>query len=702
MSSTTPVNAAPTTITLGVNDLSSRELPFETAPRGIHIPMVYSWAEWGPTDAQLVYGNTISKMYGDATLDTLGKFATPTTPYLVNCFYGNANSVLFKRLLPDDIGPKSTLRIYADVVADTVNVYERNSDGSIKYDENDEPVISSTADGYRVVFTEEVIDTDASVESNYGKGTQQTGQMTSVKDGSASTKYPLFDFQAPHFGSKGNLYGLRLWCPTLNDDNPMNESLLTNDGTYPYRMALVSRSSVNASSRIVTDNDGENYYDVTLEEGQTDSTYFARRYLGEVAVNLWSDTNPPEGEPIKYGPIGKVYVYNDNVKELLTEFMTLEKASDYTGNDLADYDETTDFLRFNLLGLTYSDGAPYQYIHFDEDITGIRFTESTDHFLLGGSDGTMSFDALSEQVSAELDEWANSDSEYMDIIQYPCSAFWDTGFSLEVKMKLGKFISQRKNTMVFGSTYIDGEEPLTIAEDSSRGVAIIEQMRVYAESDYFATKTFRGMVFLRSGIPLSGTYQKRLSTNYEFANMVSRLAGGTSFRSQYLFDRVPNNTFSLLGSINGLWAPASTRNKDWANGLCWPERVTRQQVYFPAAHTVYPDDTSVLTSALTALIICECQTVGMYCQKYFSGGNYSKAVLKEKIETYCQNHLQKRFANLVTIDPECYFTDADNARGYSWTLVIRVAAGMMYTVETLYIESYREDDYTPSDTAFVS
>ena len=49
----------------------------------------------------------------------------------------------------------------------------------------------------------------------------------------------------------------------------------------------------------------------------------------------------------------------------------------------------------------------------------------------------------------------------------------------------------------------------------------------------------------------------------------------------------------------------------------------------------------------------------------------------------------QRFDGRFTIIPNTYFTDADTARGYSWTLMLKIYANNMDTVETLIIQANR-------------
>ena len=701
-----PVNGAPITITLGTDDRSIKRRLFERAPRAIHLPLVFLWAEWGPhDDAQVVYGNTIPLTYGDETLNLRGKFANHATAY-AQLFLENANPLMIKRLVPRDIGPKASLRIYADVLEEEFDEIERELDGSFKKDINNDYVLTGNkVNGVRVKFTTEVIPVDSVTKvSEFRKGTIRTGTMTSAT-GQTSRMFPILDVEAPHLGSKGNNYGFRIWAPTDLDNNPVKRNLIEKDKVYPFRTMLVSRLNDQTTSKIVETIYGEKYDDFCFKPDLVDTDYAKERYINYVMINNYQDLNPREGEPLRFGPFGNMAVYQENLEYILKLILENEKDQLYVGNELGGLStdpDSEDHYLVNFLGLQQPSGIPYQTARFDTGSDGVRFTENTDLYLAGASDGTMTEDEFADLVEAELDNFADPNHPYQDIIMYPCSFFWDSGFPLRTKYKMGKFISQRKNTNVIISTYISGERPLTTSEESARHISIVERVRSFAESDYFATPTFRAAVVSRSGKPLSSTYRNRLPCSFELANMVSRLAAGTSFKQTYLFDRVPYNVFEKLGDVSSPWAPAVIRNRDWAAGMMWPERLTTRQIYFPASRTVYKEDTSVLTSVITSMIIAECQTVGILCQKQFSGGLYTKPQLKVRVEDYCRDNLAMRFGELVRIEPECFFTDADNARGYSWSLVIRVWAPMMRTVEILHIEAYDLDDIAPDSPAFIS
>ena len=156
-----PVNGAPTVIALGTDDKSLKQRRYERAPRAIHLPLVYDFAEWGDhEDIHHVYGNTIGLTYGDKTLDMKTKYTTHATPYL-QLFLTNANPIMFKRLVPKDIGPKASMRISMDVLEEELDEYVREVDGSFKRDTNGDLVTTGNKiKGYLVKFTKQIIPID--------------------------------------------------------------------------------------------------------------------------------------------------------------------------------------------------------------------------------------------------------------------------------------------------------------------------------------------------------------------------------------------------------------------------------------------------------------------------------------------------------------------------------------------------------------
>ena len=170
-------------------------------------------------------------------------------------------------------------------------------------------------------------------------------------------------------------------------------------------------------------------------------------------------------------------------------------------------------------------------------------------------------------------------------------------------------------------------------------------------------------------------------------------AGNGKWKSGFSFDQAPANNVSMFINVNVTFTPATVRNKDWSNGLNWVESYGRRSLYFPALKTVYDNDTSVLNSFFTMMACVELEKVGERARRRFSGvSSLTNAQLIERVNAFVDENTTGRFDGRFVIVSDAYFTAADIARGYSWTLPIKIYAPNMKTVMSLSIESYRIDD----------
>jgi hypothetical protein len=155
----------------------------------------------------------------------------------------------------------------------------------------------------------------------------------------------------------------------------------------------------------------------------------------------------------------------------------------------------------------------------------------------------------------------------------------------------------------------------------------------------------------------------------------------------------PASEVTMFRNVNVTFTPATVRNKDWANGLNWVESYGRRSLYFPAIKTVYDNDTSVLNSFFTMMACVELQKIGERARRRFSGvSSLTNAQFIERINEYVVKAAEGKFDGRFVIRPKAYFTQADRARGFSYTLPIEIYAPGMLTVGTLSIEAYRMSD----------
>jgi hypothetical protein len=693
------INAAPMTNMLGVQDNSTRALVPTPESLPTHLAKVYLYAQTGPgpSQPQLVVGDGMTQMYGADTFDYLKSYANHQT-VLANTLNAAGNQMMIERVIPTDAAPRANLRVYLDVLPTTVTDYQRNTDGSIKLDPTTgDPIPVAGAGGqiagYQVKWVTAYITPEEDGTSTVGAGTIAPGDQT---DGSSvqSQRYPIFDLEASHIGAAGNWNGFRFWAPTSVSSTPINDAYLTDDQVYPFRFAFAKKPSANGTAAIVAGNDGSQYYDLGLKPGVIDKSTTQQMYVGDRLIQAYQNLNPTDGTPPQWGPFGNLHVYDDNIATVLglfyaAEFPVAGAFSDFTGAEGEEY-------LFNFVSGVSSQNVPY---HSYQVVTAannaVRFTQNSTIYASGGTDGTMSDANFATLVSAAVAGYADVNSYLQDTATYPESIMYDTGYPLATKYDLCQFIAVRKDTAVVLSVYDNSGTVMTAAAESALAVALRTRLQMYPESDYFGTATMRGMIIGRSGTLISSLYTKRLPLTIEFASKAAKYMGSGDgvWKSVYSFDSDPLNQVTLMTNINVTFTPASVRNTDWDNGLVWVEAYGRRSYYFPAFKTVYDDDTSVLTSFFTMMGCVELEKVGDRIRRKFSGNSKLKpGQLVDQVNKEAVKQTNQRFDGRFTIIPNTYFTAEDTARGYSWTLMLKIYADNMDTVETLIIQANRASD----------
>lgn len=691
--SSTIVNAAPMTNSLGIQDLSTRQLV--PVPEAIpqHLPKIYGYTQKGPTTAQLVSGADMTAMYGVDSFDLRKPWATHAT-VLAKLINAQGNAIMFERVQPADAAPPASICMYLDVLPTQVPVYNRNPDGSYALDQLGQPVPSgSTVAGYKVKWVVGQVSVDAQGNSLFGQMPTIPGDQTDAVSLVQSTRYPILDLTVSSFGAYGNNLGFRMWAPTAKSAMPIDGRLITNEMAYPFRMSCISRpDSITTPSTVVT-MAAEQYVNVTFKPNTINRNTDALVSISDVFIQAYQDPNNPSTPP-QFGPFGALHVYDATVATLLAEFHTAEMPF-ITGN--SDFiGQAGEEFRFNFISGVSSNAVPYTAFQVVSDTVGsVRLSENTTVYANGGSDGTMNDALFGGLVADRVNEYANINSNLLDTAKYPESIMYDSGFPLATKYAMTSFIALRKDTAVVLSTHDVSGPALTASEQSALGIALRTRLQMYPESEFFGTSTVRGMVVGRSGILLNSQYKKRLPLTLEIAVKAAKYMGASvgKWKSGFNFDQSPNNNITMFTDVDVTYTPAAVRNKDWANGLVWVDSYDRRSLYFPALKTVYDNDTSVLNSFFTMMACVELEKVGERARRRFSGvSSLTNGQLVERVNAFVTENTIDRFDGRFVVVPDAYFTAADIARGYSWALNIKLYAPSMKTVMTLAIQSYRISD----------
>lgn len=685
------VNAAPMVIDRGTQDLSTRLLPREPELIPQHLPKFYLFAQKGPLTPELVVGNERDLMYGSETFNLRGKFANHSTVF-ANLVNAEGNACMIQRVIADDAGPEANLIAWLDVLATTVDVYERNVDGSIKLSITGDPIITGTTTGFKVKW---VVTNHTSVSDlqtgfgtlNVGPG-DQVDPVTSVQ----SQRYPIFELKGSSKGQYGNTCGIRLWAPTTETVSSMPTKMMANEAAYPYYISMIRRPDALSAPKVTETLFAEQKLMFTFKPEVIDPLTDSRLYIGDILIDSYQNLTDLR-YPKLYGDFSDLRVYQDNIDLLVelfhaAEIPFIDSFSDFSAN-------VADKHLFNFVTGVSSYNVPYHSFVFVDSSNTVRFSEFTNVYAAGGSDGTIDHATHALLVKNDVERYLDPNDELQELAVNVESIIYDTGFPLDTKYALCSFIAQRKDTFVVLSTHDVENRILNAAEEHSLAIGLRTRLQMYPESDYFGTPVMRGMIVGRSAKLRNSQYSKHLPLSAEIAIKSAKYmgAGIGKWKNGSHFDAAPGSVVDYMYDINITWVPASIRNRNWDVGLNWVQAYDRRSYFFPALKTIYDNDTSVLNSYFTAMAICQLNKVAHACWREFSGVSHlTNAQLVSRVNDFVVARTQNRFDGRFVIQPDAFLTDMDLLRGFSWTLPIKIYAPNMKTVMTTYVQAYRIDD----------
>lgn len=692
-------NAAPMTIFDGIKDDSTTQVTLSPITVPDHCPLFFIYAQKGRMGAILTGGASLAAEYGTATLDDTQAYYNHQTA-LLDRTNAAANACYVSRIVPADAPLAATIRFSLDLLPTQVPVYERNSDGTLTLDPTTgDPIpTSATVAGFLAKWVTEMVPV-VEGESTLGSGEQSPGTQVDVTTSTSSTLYPMFDVEVSSQGAWGNNAAIRLWAPTLNTGGGLDTSILTDNLVYPFRVAFLSRTSQTASPTIGNTVAGSTYVDFCLKPNTVTVDTASKLYAGDVIVQSYESLNNADGTPDTVSQFDDFFVYDSNVTEVLelvyaAEEPLIDSFSDFTGAAGEQY-------LFNLLTGVSSQNAPYHTYQMVYDSTNpIRFSSTTQFYALGGGDGTMSAANFDAAVATQMARFLDTTDVWQDMVKYPFSDLYDTGFSVATKKLMPAFIALRPDTfLTLGLHDTVAGTVLTAEQESSLAAALLEAVQAYPESLTYGTPATRCMIVGRSGVLNSGNYTTRVPCTFEVGIKAANYMGASTgiWTSANSFGFGNNAVLQYMTDINVTWTPATQRNSDWTNGLVGIEAYDHVRYYIPALKTVYNNDTSILTSYFNARIAANLEKIGNNARIAFSGADMlTPAQVIKGVNANITAATASKYDKRVTIVPNTYYTAQDTQRGYSYTIQIQCYGDNMVTVATLYIDMFRASDLTTS------
>jgi hypothetical protein len=731
-------NATPKANLLGIQDKSRPDAVIQPEQIPQHLPHIYLFTERGDTLPHIVIGDSLNRLYGSASLDFRKKFATHQT-VLASAIQARGNMMMVQRLQPDD-AETALLRLSVEVIRTKLATYQRTTAGQFALDSAGDKIVTTPAnvEGFRVIW-----------HINHPSHTQAFGlaaTVASLRAGDAivglssygatatSTLYPIADLEVASFGSYGNRVGLRLSAPNALSADPGDVSAMFSRSAYLYRFKFVERPENQTTPNIINTNLGETSVDRTFVDNVTHPIFDTDISVDTNLIEAYQDFDTPN-QPPKYAPFGRKHMYSTEMATVL-ELLRAGTAT-YGGVAVAapgegSYDalcgrtNANELLatvgNVNLLNLVTGidpQGVPYQSVTMDGSVTygGTALGETSYVYAAGGDDGLSDSDVLDNLriydglVANQVANYGDLEAHMLDDAKYPVSIIWDSGFSIETKKKLLVPIGRRKDLCVGLATQAVAEyaDPLTplaieweympansISEDSAMALALRTAAANYPESDTYGTAACRAFIVGHAGKLLNSSYKGMLPLTIDLAEKFARYmgAGDGRWTTGQSFDENPGNTVTSFKDVNNIWKTPAAYNADWANGLIWVQNFDTRSQFYPGLQTVYPDDNSVLNSLMVVLAATELEKVSQRVWREMTGN--SRWTVEQFIEESNKRIVEKtqgRFDGRFIIQPETFFTAADAARGYSWSVNIHLYANTMKTVGTFTIVARRTEDF---------
>lgn len=717
-------NASPQVINLGAEDKSTRVITPETLPLPQHLPLFMIFAKKGATTREVVDAQQALQLYGDETFEINDKYFNHATRFCSTAL-GLPNTCMVKRIVPSDAGARSNITLFIDILEAPVPNYLRNSDGSLVADvnTNDYKVdpLQPTISGYKVKFITEVY----GVEKDFGSITSKEGVQTIEiisADGTKTTRtskmYPIFQATAKNQGKWYDNIGFTI--NSLTGDN-LDSSLASKLKNMLFGISLYTRTDENSSPEPFSSLYGETSVQCTFTDKLINPSTDARIDFDYIFKNNFFNEKDSL-KSLKYWDYEGIYFYAKNYEEVMKKLISKEKnfvtttervwedgeeSSTFGWYDFStanpDKIEKEEYGMLNPFTAKTSKNIKYFTIAIaDENPTlaknqkEVNVSENTPIFLSGGSDGTLSNEEFEKGVVAEMKKYNDSDSQYQDLAINVESVFYDSGFTLETKKELIKFITLRKDTSIALCTHDDsiGTKNIPLSERRAIALALGNRLKLAPESSYYGTGVCRGIVIPMTGKLRDGT-ENWIPLTYWLLVKAGKMMGKSNgiWDAQLQFSNYPNNVIDNLTDIQPEFIPAGIKPTLWDEGLTWAQPFDRSSFHVPAIQTVYENDTSVLNGYFPMMALCTASKVADKVWRECTGtANMTDAEFLEFCTNKFLNKLEGIFGGVVKAIPFVEIDEKDKNRGYSWHASIKLYGNVMKTVMVYQTQMFRASD----------
>lgn len=429
------------------------------------------------------------------------------------------------------------------------------------------------------------------------------------------------------------------------------------------------------------------------------------------------------GSPTTYFTMKRNSIYN-NVDYYFDEIMQMsyiEKITELTRpayfsnftlypESLIGFFDDPDLVRNNVLETFI--GSP-----------GMSFGKGRPLYMSGGDDG-ITYNGNSslekrldrqrryEEACRNWFETIDDSSEILDILKYPFSTIWDTGFTKETKTSMLNLFSRRKDIWLAlavhsNHRYVDqGDELPTIFDYQpkldtqsiiSLGMQYKSMAQMIGESIDYGTPTVRCTIMMQDGINKNNRYKKRQTLNYDFFRKCAAYfgAGTGKWRTSYAFDSKEGKLLKGWEDVSVSYMSPATKELAWDAGLIWVQNFDTDNMAYMGYHTIYPDDTSVLNSVFVMMACCTIEKIHARAWARVCGDeSLTNEELADKVDRYISDETVGIFDDRFIIEPVTTIVGGDAINGFSFTTETNIYATNAKRVGVYNINAHRMSAYT--------
>lgn len=678
-------NASPQLVQYGTKDIQLPATNVDRDTKSQHIPLFFLYASQGDTNRQLVGSSARTNLFGAETFDPKKPFYNHQTAF-ADIANKAGNVCVLQRVIPDDAGPYANACLWLDVLETTVNVLKRNPDGSIFTDANGAQIVTGTTKGYKIKFVKTTRKTPAEL-LNFGTHEVVVGNQTDSATGAVSARYPILEVQNHSIGRRGNDVGFKIWTPNYAQTQSVPGRLMAESRTFPYYFMLMKKPDAKSTANIVYNQLGDTRSTFTLRPGDVDPSVDLPTYIGDNLLDQYRSLDNRTG-PATFGDLGDIRVYQENIDSILEMFHLSEIPFIDTSSDFTT--EAEDKYLVNIFTGRSSQNVPYNSIQFAMDPDSVRLSENTIVYLESGSDGTMNNTLFAELVEREMARYLDPNDKVQDMATNPETHVYDSGFPIKTKYTLAYVLANRRDVTPCLSTYEIGSPVLNNTEEYSIAASLKARLQNYPESEIFGLPASRGIVMGNSGKLRDSSFKKRVPVLAHVLYNACRKYGSSDgkWNSSVDFTGQPASLITTMYDISGIFISSSVRAKFWDASLNWVQAENVRESFIPAIRTVHPNDSSILNSFPTTVIISTLNKISHRIWRQMAGSTSLRDnEFIARISAMAEAETRGIFGDEYIINPHAELRSTDVVRGYSWTLYWSVRGPAMRTVMTTWIET---------------